>query len=71
MNRFIKLNRFAGVDFTCDKCKEDFPKGIAYSVASEWNNLGGNYTYCENCLEIEEELSELDTKLRVIRVFSN
>jgi len=57
-----QLNRFGEVNFTCDRCGNNFQNEIAYSVAQNWEELDENHTYCENCVKEEEEKIKKQTQ---------
>lgn len=57
-----QLNSFSEVNFTCDSCGEEFQQEVAYSVAQSWEELDENYTYCVNCVKIEEEKPKQKSK---------
>jgi hypothetical protein len=53
-----QLNYCPQLNFTCDKCGEEFEQEIAYSPASNLEELKHQPTYCINCVNITKEEPE-------------
>ena len=52
------LNSYLLRHFECDKCGDECYDEIAYSPASSLKEINDYYTYCSNCVVVEEELNE-------------
>src|SRR4051794_5756391 len=50
-----KLNPYFLKNFGCDKCGNEYYDEMAYSLAPNLKEINGYYTYCSNCVIVEEE----------------
>ena len=54
MNR-ERLNPYFLRNFGCDRCGSEYYNETAYSPAPNLNEINHYYTYCSNCVVVEEE----------------
>jgi len=64
-----QLKRFIKVDFDYDKCYRKFERDIVYSLAPSLDEIGEHYTYCVNCVEIEEEPKKRPVREKKTKAF--
>jgi hypothetical protein len=64
-----KLNPYFLRHFECDRCGNECYDKTAYSPASSLNEINNYYTYCSNCVVIEEEPKKPSTKTKKTKDF--
>ncbi len=50
-DNFQELYPHYSVDFTCDRCGEEYEEGTAYSFVRDWVESKRYLTYCSNCVK--------------------
>ena len=45
-----KLTPYSYLNFTCDKCGEEYVEETAYSYAPSMKEINDHYTYCSDCV---------------------
>src|SRR3954453_24033030 len=64
-----KLNPYHLRGFGCDRCGNEYHNETAYSPAPSLDEINDYYTYCSNCVVIEEEPKKPSTKTKKTKDF--
>jgi hypothetical protein len=64
-----KLNPYFLKNFGCDRCEEEYHNETAYSPAPSLNEINDYYTYCSNCVIVEEEPKKQPVKTKKTKDF--
>ena len=64
-----KLNPYHLRGFECDRCGNEYYDETAYSPAPNLNEINDYYTYCSDCVVVEEEPKKQSVREKKIKDF--